>query len=141
MRDDIQWKFLKPEATDHSLNQLENHFGVSLPIAYRELTKINNGARPTKKIITVPDGKKKMVKTLLTVHPTKGGVKDVHNWLKGQLPDHAVPFASDPFGNYFFFSYSNKPIKDEPEVFYWNHEKQDKEFLASSFVGFLDKLR
>lgn len=140
MRDDIQWKFLKLEATDHILNQLESHFDVSLPLAYRELTKINNGARPTKKIITLSTGEKKVIKTFLTVYPTKGGVKDVHNWLKDKLPENSVPFASDPFGNYYFFKYLKKQSKEEPTIFFWNHEEKDEKFISSSFINFLDKL-
>lgn len=134
----IDWKFEKAVATDRVLAQLETHFHISLPEAYKQLVKQHNGARPRQNVLKFLDGKERVVKTFLTVHLTKGGIKDVSEWLKSQLPDELLPFASDPFGNYFCFHY-RKP-NTEPSISFWHHETQQGEFVADSFIEFLGKL-
>ncbi|MCT8137670.1 SMI1/KNR4 family protein [Anaerobacillus sp. CMMVII] len=134
----IDWKFEKAVATDRILAQLETHFHVSFPEAYKQLVKQHNGARPRPNVIKTTAGKERVIKTFLTVHPTKGGIKDVSEWLYGQLPDDLLAFASDPFGNYFCFHF--RTPETEPSISFWHHETQHGEVVADSFREFLGKL-
>jgi hypothetical protein len=134
----IDWKFEKPVATDRVLSLLESHFKIILPEDYKSLVKRYNGARPKPNVIKVGEKKERVIKAFLTVHPTKGGVKDVKEWLTGQIRETLIPFASDPFGNYFCFCYDNSRV--EPEICFWSHETRQSEYLASSFNQFLKDL-
>ncbi|OIJ20741.1 hypothetical protein BKP45_08045 [Anaerobacillus alkalidiazotrophicus] len=132
----VEWKFEKPVATDRVLKQLENDLKVTLPFSYQQLVKQHNGARPRPNVIKTSNGNDRVVKTFLTVHPTKGGVKDVSEWLVNQLPKDMIPFANDPFGNYFCFNYETS--RKEPTIVFWSHEKQQVESLANCFEEFLN---
>ncbi|OIJ14227.1 hypothetical protein BKP37_09090 [Anaerobacillus alkalilacustris] len=134
----LEWKFEKPVATNRVLEQLESTLDVTLPMSYKLLVKQHNGARPRPNMIKMMNGNDRVIKTFLTVYPTKGGINDVLEWLGKQLPHKMVPFANDPFGNYFCFHY--KTSKGEPSIVFWNHEKQQEEFMAHSFEEFIYNL-
>ena len=137
MLDKFVWRFEKAPATDRVLEQIEKHLFITLPSSYKNLVKVHNGGRPRPNVVRINDGTERVIKTLLTVHPTKGGIRDVYDWLKDQLPEKCIPFASDPFGNYFCFHYAKST--DEPTIIFWNHEQKRPEVLATSFQHFLEK--
>ncbi|MBU9723517.1 MULTISPECIES: SMI1/KNR4 family protein [Bacillaceae] len=161
MHANLKWGFVKDPATDKMLGKLENYLGVTLPVAYRQLVKEYNGARPNKNKVQLVSGKEQVIKTFLNAVPTaKGGVMDVLSWLEGQLPERTVPFANDPFGNYYCFKFEGSDgeaaeekakaeveggeeakAKAEPTVQFWDHEKQELELISNSFEGFLNKLK
>lgn len=138
----LEWRFVKEPVTETILLDLEKHLKVSLPRAYRQLVKEVNGGRPSRKVVALSDGRELVVKSFLNMDPAaKGGVLDVKGWLKDILPDNVVPFANDPFGNYFCFKYKRLTRKAELKVYYWNHENRELSFVADSFEGFLGKLK
>lgn len=138
MRADIQWNFPKSKINNVHLDLLERKLDVRLPIEYRELMKFKNGARPSKKVIQM-EIEEKIIKSFLPVHSTKGSVYEAANWLKDYLPPHSIPFANDPFGNFFLFC-SNSST-ERPYIYFWNHELLEKQYITSSFRNFLDLLK
>ena len=138
MLDKFVWRFEKAPATDRVLDQIEKQFAITLPTTYKNLVKLHNGGRPRPHVLlTDDDGAERVIKTFLTVHPTKGGIRDVYDWLKDQLPEKCIPFASDPFGNYFCFHYGK--ATDKPVIIFWDHEQNQPEVMATTFEGFLEK--
>lgn len=137
MLDKFVWRFEKAPATDRVLEQIEKQFAITLPTTYKKLVKLHNGGRPHPNVVKSDEHTERVIKTFLTVHPTKGGLRDVHDWLNDQLPEKCIPFASDPFGNYFCFHYGK--ATEEPSIIFWNHEQKRPEVLATSFQHFLEK--
>ncbi|MCD8509315.1 MAG: SMI1/KNR4 family protein [Bacillus sp. (in: Bacteria)] len=135
----LEWKFVKNPATDRVLQEIEREFQITLPEAYGDLMKQYNGARPKPNQFHRKDGEENVVKSFLSVHPVKGGVRDVNYWLVDKLPRRVFPFANDPFGNYICFDY-RKGNYFEPTVVLWDHEKKELKKISDSFAGFLDLL-
>ena len=50
--------------------------------------------------------------------------------------DRLIPFAQDPFGNYFCFDFSDSSMS----VVFWEHESSKKEYICNTFTEFINNL-
>lgn len=93
------------------IKEVEKRFGIQLPKPLKEFYLQSNGGRPDRDRYK-GDGDIYIVNAFLPIKyaaGTGGTLERSIQWLKVDrrvLPDDLVPFAVDPFGNYFCFSIS-----------------------------------
>jgi len=135
------------QLVDADLNEVEQRFNFKFANEFREHYLKCNGGQPDKNLFADANGicivhdffpiKTSAIATLCTLETSV-------QWLKLDqplIPTHLVPFADDPFGNLFCFSIRDK----DRGAIYWlkmeGQRKADGDFLCSSLVAFLDKLK
>jgi hypothetical protein len=111
--------------------------GFIFPESYHACAEKNNGGRPDKKEIET-GGQTLSFRRLLRID-TEGAenVGKVYDALQDIAPN-VIPFGDDSFGNYFCFVWPEG--KQEPRVFFLDHETMRLTPVASSFDQFLDML-
>lgn len=135
---EIIWKYGKPGADKQDIEDIEILLGIRFPKAFVQCALINNGGRPVPCAIDFEGREAAVFHKLLRIEKdAKEGIISVSEGLRGRLPVGYVPFASDPFGNYFCFAY---PCIGEPTVVFWDHEEQSDDAISpvcSSFEKLL----
>lgn len=139
-------RFVAHPITVADIDEVERRFGVLLPQALREFYLQSNGGRPDRNCYEV-NAEIYIINTFLPIKfaaGTRGTLERSIQWLKIErqiLPENFVPFAVDPFGNYFCFStgevdagviyFVGMDCKGEPKGV----------FLCSSFDKFFAELQ
>ena len=111
---------------------------MRFPTDYLECVRTNNGGRPKPFVVDIPGRKEAVCEKLLRLD--KAGMNticDAAGAIRGQSTYALVPFAEDPFGNYFCFDYSEST---SPRVSFWDHEKEQLIVVSDSFSSFLTML-
>jgi hypothetical protein len=136
-------------ATAAAIARFERAFRVTLPADYRAFLMTQNGGCPRVNRVRFGRRSATTVNTFFFLGRPRAkpprlerGWDDENLWdetfvARRQLGERVVPFAADPFGDYFFFDYR----RPGPRVAIALHEDGFK-FLtvARSFSDFLDKL-
>lgn len=115
-----------------SIQRFEESYGIQFPKEFLEFIKVNNGGRPKEKVFSLENGTEYIVNAFLSFNENDFG--NIY-WPKEQMEEEgvdAVPFASDPFGNYFCFQ--------DGRVVFWFHEDGEFVALCDSFGEFIDRL-
>lgn len=142
-------KPLTPSLND--IQELEVATGHLLPKSYREFLLNNNGGRPTKSHVLVPNIGSKVVHSFHAL--TSGGysftIRHFMDVYKGRIPEGMIPVANDPRGNLFLICAI--PAVNFGTIHFWDHNQEaDHEsqpyydniyFVARSFDEFVDSLR
>jgi len=136
----------KEAVTGSELEEVEERFGFRFPPALRNHFLLHNGGEPRRHVLRLGE-------RLLVVHaflPVKHGPKgclfeDTCRRLRVErkvFPEHLVPFAVDPGGDYFCFSVRNE---DEGAIYHFIGEylpDEDRAVtrLSGSLPEFLELL-
>jgi SMI1-KNR4 cell-wall len=136
-----------PPLTDFDLNEVERRFGFIFPSAFRRHYLKQNGGHPDKRYFVDENGtrilhdflpiKASAIATLGTLETNVQRLK-VERHL---IPPHLVPFANDPFGNFYCFSVGEQDYG----AIYWlkmeGKRKPGGDFLSPSLDDFLAALK
>jgi hypothetical protein len=129
------------------LDAVEQRFGFIFPCEIREHYLRANGGQPTRnrfinaeRICVVHD----FLPIKASVIPTLKTLETHLKWLKIDqqvVPAHLVPFATDPFGNFYCFSVRER---DYGAIYWLKMEgecRPEGDLLAVSLNAFLDELK
>ena len=134
-------EYILPQSkvTRDDIESHEKQTGYKLPHDFKQFLKKSNGSSPKSGNV---EGH--TVNSFLSFSKSdKYNAHHIHDTLKSRLPEGHVPFADDPGGNYYTFSYKNK--KEPPTISYWNHEEADPKLavkhISPSFTHFQSSLK
>jgi SMI1-KNR4 cell-wall len=143
----IDFEHVSLPLVDADLDEVERRFDFIFPEDLRKHYLRYNGGHP-KKNRFINDGRTYILHDFLPIKASKiatlSTLEKCIEWLKVDkqiIPMYLVPFASDPFGNFFCFS---TQIPDFGGIYWFKIEgrrKMEGDFLSSSFNDFLNKLR
>lgn len=118
----MDWKYKIDLNKDNAFFEMKQYYGIELPEELTKLIEAANGASPVKSNIKV-NNEEKVFGAILSFN--NGDVDSIGIAMKVVNNKTVIPFAIDPFGNYFCYR-----IKDGIIV-YWNHEEDL--FLDTSY--------
>ncbi len=144
----IRLRNAAPPIVAADLDEVENRFGFRFPQELRLLYLHYNGGRPENDRF-VDDNGQCIIHDILPIKHggrPRGTLERTIQLVKCErhlLPDYLVPFAIDPFGNYYCFSVRSE---DGGGVFAFRMDRAGEpqlaiEFLAPSIGSFLDSLQ
>lgn len=129
----MNWKYVKPLASEDLIGEFETAVGYTFPESFRRCVLEHNGGRPEKRSFRT-DREERCMKSFLSFN--KGDRETVwmaRNWLQdGQ--DRYVTFAVDNFGNLICFE------KQTGAVVFYDAETATWEKASGSFEEFMESL-
>ena len=143
----IRFKYTSTPLVAAELDEVEQCLGFRFPPGFRDLYLQFNGGRPEKDRFVDDKGPcivdsflpiKYAIPALSTLELSFRRVKIDQSL----VPDHLVPFAVDPFGNYYCFSIREQDVGAIFLVLMDKHDPQSAiEYLTPSLSSFLAELR
>jgi len=131
----IQWRYVKPLKDKNLVEDFECAVTYEFPNSFKECIENYNGGRPSESVFDTYKTKGIAMKSLLSFNKEdKENIWSLNEWVKNDLNNLFIAFAIDNFGNLICFDMRND------NIIFWNHEKNEKEFVAKSFDEFLNKL-
>lgn len=134
--------------SEPDLQDVQDRFGFTFPADFRELYLASNGGQPVKNRYRDEKGTCILHQFLPIKHaqPRLGSLEISIQRTKIEqllLPEHLIPFAIDPFGNYYCFS--TREV-DFGAIFYVQMEggsvsEENADFIAPSLNSLLAALR
>ena len=125
----LEWKYFVP-VSEEQLAKIEQHFGVSLPVDYKETLAQCNRGKPTLERFNTERQRECVLDYMIDLEETVATAQAIPT-------DNLIPIARDPFGNLIAFSMADGQVD---AVVFWDHESNDIAKIASSFTEFLQKL-
>lgn len=142
----IEFKHSSAPIVESDLEEVEQRFGFQFPPEFREFYLRVNGGRPNADRLIV-DGEMFIVHKILPVKYGKPGLRledDIEQVKFNQalLPEHLIPFAINPGGDYFCFSTCER---DKGSICIFRMDYFDDPFraviqLTPSLAQFLSRL-
>lgn len=128
------WKYVKSLKNGNAVDEFEKQNNICFPQDLKDFILKNNGRRPHKMTIDTADTKKRVFKSLLSFNrDDKETIFTMYPVIQKENPE-LIPFASDPFGNFYCVH------KKDKKIILWLHETAKTEFVAASFSELLEKL-
>ena len=135
----VKWSFKKSEISDSRIKEIQEKLNVIFPKDFVECVLENNGGQPTPECFDFKGHKEAVFNALVDLSfDGKGNLFEILQNLNGQLPDRIIPFANDPFGNFFCFDFREN---GSPNIVFWNHEKSGNDAIESVGFGFSEILK
>ncbi len=144
MKKKIDWKWSDLPLNIATIKKIEKQMNISFPQDFKKFIMENNAGYPSKKYIYLASNENKVFNALLNLK--EGGddpsLFETYINIKDRLPKNIIPFASDPFGNYFCLNFGEYP----PSICYWDHELAYVDTqrsiipISESFSKFIDLL-
>lgn len=126
----------QPKCTSSDIQSVEVRYGFTYPMGLKELLLQHNGGTPINYNVFHTDSNDYYLDYVL---PIKYGddlsFEATMNDIKDLVPQNKIPFAMDPFGNFFLFDKTNYVID------FIDMEELHLTFLASDINKFIDKLK
>jgi cell wall assembly regulator SMI1 len=142
----INFRYTESPIVAADLDEVERRFGFRFPPEFRDLYLRFNGGRPEKDRF-VDDKGTCIVHEFMPIKNGKPGLTFEHDFQQTKvaqslLPEHLVPFAVDPGGNFYCFSTRDDEVG---AIFifrtdYFDNPKRATEYLTSSLSAFLGAL-
>lgn len=129
----IKWKYKVDLCTDKAFEKVEKKLSTSIPEELKVLIKKANGASPDKKNVKVK-GVERVFGSVLSFNENEQEADDIYTALLSIQDKNLVPFAIDPFGNYFCIS------GDTHSVVFWSHEENNVIDSGQKLADFLNDL-
>jgi hypothetical protein len=105
---------------DRNVREVERVLSVKFPSDFLECIKTNNAGCPIPNCILI-NNNEEVFKHLLSFNlDSDFSILKIYNMLKERLADKIIPFARDPFGNYFCFDYRKS---ENPSIVFWESEE------------------
>ena len=128
----MKWKYVKPTNEDN-INEVEKILGCDIPKDLKLLILQSNNGRPEFDCFDTEQEKEKQFKKLLSYN--KEDLENIFDCI-GLFKDlKLIPFADDPMGNFLCLDSDNNN-----KVVYWDHETDEKIFVADTLSAFLSSL-
>lgn len=127
------WKYVVKLTDNNAVKKIENITGVKAPDGFADFIKRSNGGLPTKKHVDIK-GFERVFGSVLSFNENDKNTEDVYMALKIINKNGIIPFAIDPFGNFFCYSGATQT------VIFWNHEDDEVDDSKMSFHKFIDSL-
>lgn len=131
------WKYTEKEFDRNEINNFQKHHNIKFPQEYLAMLDVANGASPEKNIL-----KKDSQEFVVSYFFSWSKGSDI-NFIENNSFFHeihsqeVIPFANDPFGNFFCFFYGNN---DTPSIVFWEHEQDSIVELSTNFCDFITAL-
>ena len=129
---EIKWNF-KIKLKEDSLEKAEKSLGAEFPKDLREFIEKNNAASPDKSIIML-NGCERVLDAVLSFNDEETEATTFKSVFRAIGNKQLIPFAGDPFGNYFCYSLRNGKIA------YYHHEEQCVDETDYTLETFIDNL-
>lgn len=110
-----KWKYKVELNTEDAFLKVEKKLSISIPEELKVLILEANGASPEQKKIKV-NGIERVFGSVLSFNENEQEADDIYTALLSIPNKKIIPFAIDPFGNYFCIS------GDTHTVVFWSHE-------------------
>ena len=129
----MEWKYKIDLSDENVFGVIEKERGVVLSDEFKSLIKEANAATPDKYAVVVGNTER-VVGAILSFNKNEQDVDSVFTGLAVVKDNNLIPFAVDPFGNYFCLN------ADSDEVLYWEHESQETVSSGKKLNDFIDSL-
>ena len=130
----INWRY-GSILNDGHICDIESQLSVVFPSDYRVLVAKHNGGRPTPNAVDVPNAREVVLERLLRLEAgAKENVLNATGVLRERGRKDLVPFARDPFGNFFCFRFVGKSAD---AVVLWEHEEGRSTPICKTFSELL----
>lgn len=129
----ITWKY-KIELRDSSVwAAIEKKAKTQIPQELKDFIEAHNAASPKKDSILI-NGTERIFDAVLSFNEKEVDASTFGSAYKAINDAKKIPFAKDPFGNYFCYSLKSKKIE------FYNHETQKFEKTEYSLTTLIDSL-
>lgn len=129
----IVWKYKIELVDEKCFEKYEKEYGIVIPSELKDFIKDNNAASPNMDCIMF-NGQERVVDSILSFNSTEDEATtflEVYNLMEKKSN---IPFAADPFGNYFYYSAESQKIG------FYEHEEEAYSISEYSFSDFIDSL-
>lgn len=126
----LQYKYVKELKDNNVFSQIEKERNVKVSNTLRSLIKNANAGSPNRKLCII-NKKERIIGSILSFN--KGDTDSVFLAMDVVEDKNLLPFAIDPFGNYFCINKQNI-------VVFWDHETDNIESSKFTLEKFLNSL-
>ena len=128
-----KWDF-KIELKDYSVfDKLATHYDASIPEEIKVFIIFANASNPESNLIDI-NGVERVFETVLSFNENEPEAVSVFSIIKNDSNKAAIPFGLDPFGNVFYYSFTDRTIQ------FYDHEEERYDKTNYSLSQFLSKL-
>ncbi|SMO63818.1 SMI1/KNR4 family protein [Melghirimyces algeriensis] len=129
----VRWKSSNKTATDTEIQIVEKELDIRFPQDFVLCVKKNNGGCPEPNVINIK-GSGEVFRQLLDFHHDQPMyiVEEAEDLQIEGLSERIIPFANDPFGNYFCFDY--RESESNPAIVFYDHETDPDDDMALTYV-------
>ena len=125
----MNWKYVKP-ITLENIAHVEEKVGYQLPDNLKAVILENNNGRPERDCFDTEINQGLQFKQLLSFNDNDE--ENIYTYIDLIKKEKIFPFADDPAGNLICI--------DHEKIILWNHETNEKEFIAKSLEEFINNL-
>ena len=125
----MNWKYVSP-TTLENIFLVEKKIGYQLPDNLKAVILENNNGRPERDCFDTEFNQGLQFKQLLSFN--ENDEENIYAYIDFFKKENIVPFADDPAGNLICI--------DQGKIVLWNHETNEKEFIAASLEKFINNL-
>lgn len=129
---ELTWKYVMKLKDQDTFEEFKEQYGIEVPEDLQQLVKKANAGTPSRFKIMDENGKERVFGAVLSYN--KGDDDDVYRAMEVEHNKRYLPFAVDPFGNFF---YENTIFG---EVLFIDHETGMISKIAESLEEMLRKL-
>ena len=129
-----EWNFKIELKDDTVFGKIEKEFGVAFPEELKEFIMNNNAASPDANLIVI-DGIERVYEETLSFNEEETEASTFDSAMKSVGNSNYIPFAKDPFGNYFCYSIITGMISffDQDEELFFDSGYTFEEFINSLY--------
>ena len=127
------WNFKIELKTTDVFDKLSDDYGFDFPSDLQKFIIENNGASPEDDCVDI-NGVERVYDETLSFNETEEEATTVFDVMKSIDNNEYVPFARDPFGNYYCYSIENGTIS------FYDHEEAEIENTSLSLEDFIKSL-
>ena len=129
----MKWKYKIELSNEKVFEEIEKERGIIIPGMLKELIKETNASTP-EKYNCIIGNTERVLGAILSFNKEDQDIDTVFTGLEVVKDKNLIPFAVDPFGNYFCLN------TDNGEVLYWEHESQKTEGSGKTLNDFIASL-
>ncbi|WP_081412867.1 SMI1/KNR4 family protein [Chitinilyticum aquatile] len=129
---------LSPDEVNKLLDFEKFCMGNLLPSGFKYFISLHNGGSFDECLfLNSPIGPVVVAFFLPVFNDSIESIESSFAYFKEEVTDRAIPFASDPGGNYFLLGFK---VENMNKVYFWDHEKNALHVICSSFEEFVNSL-
>ena len=129
----MEWKYKIDLEDERCFDKYEKECGFSFPMELKKFIIENNAASPNKKCVVFA-GKERVLDYLISFNENEDESITFREAYKSIGKKDIIPFASDPFGNYFYY------FLDGNKIGFYDHEELlfiESQYSLSEFLNAL----
>lgn len=128
----VEWKYIIEINDKDVFIKFKNKYGIEVPEDLKELIIKANGGIPTKTILKDENGEERIFAAILSFN--KEDDDNVYVAMDANNYTDKIPFAIDPFGNFFYYNMANGEIE------FVTHENENVIKIAGSLSEMIGKM-